>query len=112
MRNDQRSLDYYRSAYEAEKWLIDNNYGNNAGQCLIRDYEVFLDRNCTVPAISIDEEIKAALDVANTIATHATGRCGVIGHLFPFPTPFGKVECNEVYFDLSIYEDFQCQNQE
>lgn len=71
-----------------------HNYQNGAGNCLIRDYQIYLDRDCTVPAVSLDVELDAAMDVANSVATHAGNQCGVIGHLFPFSAPFGRVYCD------------------
>lgn len=91
--------------------MIENNYGNNAGACVVRDYEVFIDSNCSVPSESVDEEIDAALDVANTVATHASGQCGVVGHLFPFPAPFGNIQCSASDFTMTNYEDFECTKQ-
>lgn len=106
IRNDSRVLSYLESAYQAEEFLERHNYGSLAGPCVIRDYRVFIDSNCTVAAESVDEEIDAAIDVANTVATHAVGQCGVVGHLFPFPAPFGNIECTSSYFTATNYDDW------
>lgn len=108
-RNDAKNLDYYRQAYEAERFLIDHTFRNKAGHCLIRDYEVFVDSDCTIPAKSVEDDILGAIDVANTVATHATNQCGVIGHLFPFGGPFGVVRCDATQFQAANFEDFRCQ---
>lgn len=70
---------------------------------------MFHDQNCTVKAFSLNSEVKTAIDVANTIATHGSNKCGVVGHLYPFEEPFGNVQCNNVGFEMSNYEDFQCK---
>ena len=67
-----------------------------------------MDSNCTVPAESVDPEIKAAIDVANSVSAHSTNQCGVIGHLFPFHAPFGYTTCNATHIELRNYENYRC----
>ena len=71
IRNDSKSLEYYRNAYEAERFMLTHNYGNKADKCLVRDFEVYIDSNCAIKANSVDIELDSALDVANQISTHA-----------------------------------------
>jgi len=65
IRNDTKSLQYYRNAYEAERFILAHNYANKADQCLIRDFEVYIDSNCAIKSNSVDLELNSALDVAN-----------------------------------------------
>lgn len=51
------------------------------------------------------------MDVANTVATHATNRCGVVGHLYPFSAPFAIVRCDESAWSGTIYNDYRCTQQ-
>lgn len=90
---------------------MNHQFKNRAGGCVIRDFDVFVDSNCTVKANSVDDDVVKALDVANTISTHSSQQCGVVGHLFPFDAPFGKVNCNATHIDMTSYEDFQCTQQ-
>lgn len=41
----------------------------------------------------------------------AANRCGVIGHLYPFASPFGIVRCNATHFDATQYWDWECKEQ-
>ena len=72
---------------------------------------MFVDSNCQVRSDSIDSEVESALDVANQIAMAATNRCGVVGHLYPLSSPFGRLRCNATHFDFSQYWDWQCSEQ-
>jgi hypothetical protein len=104
-------IDYLRNVYEAERFVHLNDFRNRADTCVIRDWEVFLDRHCNIPAWAADENIEAAMDVANTVATHATNRCGVVGHLYPFSAPFAIVRCDESAWSGTIYNDYRCTQQ-
>lgn len=44
------------------------------------------------------------------MAMHATGRCGVVGHLYPLSAPFGNVGCNQTHFVAAQYYDWECRH--
>lgn len=111
VRNDMRTYEYYHNAHEAEMFLYNHQYKNLAGPCLIKSYEMFIDSNCTVLAEAMDKTADAVVDVANTIATHSTLQCGVIGHIYPFTAPYGRVYCNATHFEAGNFEDHTCKRQ-
>lgn len=63
-----------------------------------------------MPAFTSPEDIKSVKDVANSVAMHATSRCGPVGHVFPFIGPFATVTCDSRELSASFYSDYTCTN--
>lgn len=83
-RNNTRNIEYYKSAYAVEEWLKVNSYDSNAGQCLIKGFEAYVDSDCQVKAESVDNELDLAVDIGNFVSMYSSNRCGPVGHIFPF----------------------------
>ena len=52
------------------------------------------------------------MDTANLVAMYAGNRCGPVGHLFPFDTPFAKISCNGLLVNVTQYKNWECTEQE
>lgn len=108
-RNNSRNIAYYKQAFAVQEWLKVNSYDSNAGSCVVRGWEAFVDSDCAVKAEAVDEELGLAVDTANMVAMYAGNRCGPVGHLFPFETPFAKVRCNSLLINVTQYKDWECR---
>lgn len=96
--NDAAAVHYLQHAFHVQEWLKHREHSSLSDQCLIKDIKTFVDSECEVPATADDKSIEIGVDTANLMAMHATGRCGVVGHLYPLSAPFGNVGCNQTHF--------------